>query len=252
MKTSLLLIVMVLFGAANAFSQDFIYLKNGDRLSTIISETTKTSVIYSDYGSADVNPKLVSISDIKMIAYSDGKVVEYTKEEKQVSNQEFKQNLFAYHLADLLINNLTISYERILDNGKIGIQIPLSVGYSDNYQELGDFTNKFYTGINLNIYPTGQGTVRFFLGPGLRVGSGIYENYDNYYDYSSSSDYYPYFQEDVFYFKFHINNGVMYSPIPELSLVAALSLGIRYVDSKYSNEKVRTTGAFSFNMIYRF
>lgn len=248
MKKILVLSIIVLFCTLNTFAQDFIYLKNGDRISAIIKESTKTSVIYNEYGSADVSLKIINNDEIKMIAFSNGKVNNFNKKEKTSANSEFNKNLFAYHLADLLINNLTISYERILDNGKIGLQIPFSVGYSGDYQELGDFKNKFYSGINLNFYPTGQGNWRFFLGPGIRLGKGTLEDY--YYSSYNSSDYYE--EEDLFYFKFHINNGVMFSPIPELSLVAELSLGIRYMDSKFSDEKTRTTGAFSFNMIYRF
>lgn len=250
MKKILILSIIVLFSTLNTYAQDFIYLKNGDRISALIKESTKTSVIYNEYGSADVSLKIIDNDEIKMIAFSNGKVDDFNNDEKSSANSEFNKNLFAYHLADLLINNLTISYERILNNGKIGLQIPFSVGYSGDYQELGDFNNNFYSGVNLNFYPTGQGKWRFFLGPGFRLGTGTLEN-NYYYEYNSYGDYY-YEEEDLFYFKFHINNGVMFSPIPELSIVAELSLGIRYVDSKYANEKTRTTGAFSFNMIYRF
>jgi hypothetical protein len=246
MKTQFLTLSAIFLIAASAFAQDYIYLKNGDRLETVITEITKTSIIYVDYGSNDNNVKILDKNDVKMIAYSNGKIDEYAYDKKLKREGDFNKNLFAYHLADLLINNLTISYERILDNGKIGIQVPFSVGYQGDYQELGDFQNKFYTGVNLNFYPTGQGMWRFFLGPGLRFGSGHVEDY--YYDYGNSY----YYNKDVFYFKFHINNGVMFSPIPELSLVASLSLGIRYIDLNYNDYKIRTTGAASFNMIYRF
>ncbi|NOY49164.1 MAG: hypothetical protein GXO88_01140 [Chlorobi bacterium] len=248
MKTPMFTLLAIFLLAASACAQDFIYLKNGDRLEAVITETTKTSIIYVDYGSSTNDVKIVDKNDIKMIAYSNGEIDEYGFDNKAGQKGDFNKNLFAYHLADLLINNLTISYERILDNGKIGVQIPISIGYRGNYQELGDFQNKFYTGINLNFYPTGQGMWRFFLGPGLRVGSGHIEDY--YYDYGNGNNYY--YNKDVFYFKFHINNGIMFSPIPELSLVASLSLGIRYVDENIYDYKVRTTGAASFNMIYRF
>jgi len=247
MKKAYLLMLVLMISSASLFSQDFIYLKNGDRIGALISEITKTAIIYTDYGSADQKLQMVSNADVKMIAYANGKVSDFAKEKVKVNNEDFKKNLIAYHLADLLINNLTISYERISKDGKIGVQIPVSFGYSDNYQELGDFTNTFYSGINLNFYPTAQGTIRYFLGPGLRLGQGTYESYNNCYDCYES-----YSSEDLFYFKFHLNNGVMFTPIPSLSLVAELSLGIRYVDSKWPEEKVRTTGAFSFNMIYRF
>ena len=248
MKTTLLLIFVVLFATISSFTQDYIYLTNGEKIEAIVSETTKTATLYTVYGDANNQLKIVDNKDIKLIAFSNGKVKDFAEGNPGVvSNNGFASNLVAYHLADLLINNFTLSYERILKSGKVGIQIPLSIGYSGDYQELGDFQNRFYTGIYVNFYPTGQGQWRYFLGPGLRFGTGVYEYY---HDYDHYNNYYG--EEDVFYFKFHINNGVIFSPIPNLSLAASLSLGIRYIDSKNTDEKIRTTGAASFNMIYRF
>lgn len=247
MKTTLLLVIALLLGTITAFAQDYIYLKNGDKIEAIVNETTKTATLYFEFGDSSRELKLIDNTNIKLIAYSNGKVKDFTDGSSMKTNDGVNNNLIAYHLADLLINNFTISYERIFNNGLMGIQIPLSVGYSGYYQELGDFKNIFYTGVNFNIYPTGQGQWRYFLGPGIRLGSGTYE-YDTY-DYNG---YHNYINEDLFYLKFHINNGVIFTPIPALSLAASLSLGIRYVDSKYSDEEVRTTGAASFNMIYRF
>jgi len=134
-----------------------------------------------------------------------------------------------------------MSYERILNNGKVGIQIPVSFGYAPHNNVSNDFViNKFYTGLYFNFYPTGQGKVRYFLGPGIRVGSG-HDNHDN----NNNSD--------SFYGKLLINNGVVFSPIQQLSLAAVLSLGIRYFpEAGQYNEEVKTTAAFSFNLSYRF
>jgi len=244
-KNYLLIIVLTAFCGLSTFAQDYIYLKNGDKIEAIVSETTKTATLYTSYGSSGNELLIVDNNKIKLIAFANGKVKDFTDGSNVRDDDGIKYNLFSYHLADLLINNLTVSFERILPGGKIGLQIPLSIGYSGDYQELGDFQNKFYSGLYVNFYPTGQGQWRYFTGPGIRLGSGRYEYYDNYsHNYNIT--------EDVFYFKFHVNNGVIFSPIPELSLAASLSLGIRYIDSKHTDEKVRTTGAFSFNMIYRF
>jgi len=245
-KNYLLIITFVAIFGLNSFAQDYIYLKNGDKIEAIVNETTKTATLYTPYGSSSNELLIVDNKKIKLIAFADGKVKDFNDGSKVRDNDGISYNLFSYHLADLLINNLTISYERILPGGKIGLQIPFSIGYSGDYQELGDFQNKFYSGLYVNFYPTGQGQWRYFTGPGIRVGSGTYEYND--YNYNGVD----YNKEDVFYFKFHVNNGIIFSPIPELSLAASLSLGIRYLDSKYTDEKVRTTGAFSFNMIYRF
>lgn len=246
-KNYFILLVFMFTVTINVVAQDYIYLKNGDKIAAIVNETTKTATLYTEFGKTNGDMKLVDNKSIKLIAFANGKVKDFTDGSNHKTNDGNHKNLIAYHLADLLINNFTISYERIFNDGKMGFQIPLSIGYNGDYQELGDFRNKFYTGINFNIYPTGQGQWRYFLGPGIRLGTGNYEYYQNCHD---CYDYYK--NEDVFYFKFHINNGVMFTPVPALSLTACLSLGIRYVDSDYSDEKVRTTGAGSFNMIYRF
>ena len=39
--------------------------------------------------------------------------------------------------------------------------------------------NTFYSGLNFNFYPTGQGKVRYFLGPGVRIGIGHDSGYSN-------------------------------------------------------------------------
>lgn len=250
MKIRIISLLAGVLISLSVFSQDYIYLKNGDRLETIITDQTKSAIIYQVFGSTQEDLKLVSKEDVKMIAYANGKIDDFSdnKSINKIKNSDFKKNLIAYHLADLLINNFTISYERILNNGKLGIQIPFSIGYDGDYEELGDFQNKFYSGIAFKFYPTGQGTWRFFMGPEIRVGQGHVSDYIYNYDTGYGYD----VDEDAFYFKFHINNGIMFSPIPELSLAASVSLGIRYVEADLLDSKIRTNGAASFNMIYRF
>lgn len=94
----------------SAISQDYIYLNNGDRIEAIVSEQTKTAVIYRIFGSAQEDIKLVNKSDIKMIAYSDGKIENYSDTKMNIGDkdEDFKKNLFAYHLVGLLINNFTL------------------------------------------------------------------------------------------------------------------------------------------------
>lgn len=123
-------------------------------------------------------------------------------------------------MIDLIVNNFKISYERILLNGKIGIQIPFAIGYGNDISGFDDVDNKFYTGLALNFYPTGQGKVRYFMGPAVNVGTGNYEDYNGY--YNSSEPYYGTY--DTFILRFYVNNGVMFSPIPELSLSAVGSI----------------------------
>jgi hypothetical protein len=132
-----------------------------------------------------------------------------------------------------------------LNSGKIGLQIPISFGYATGSNFGNDvLISQFYSGLYLNFYPTGQGKVRYMLGPGLRFGLG----HENYYDDNGNDS-----NNDTFYSKLLINNGIVFSPIESLSLSAVLSLGIRYFPEAHNeDEVVRTSAAFSFNLSYRF
>ncbi len=162
----------------------------------------------------------------------------------------FKKNLINYHLFDLIVNNFKLSYERITSNGKLGIQIPIAIGYGDpdNVSGFDDVYNTFYTGVTLNFYPTGQGKVRYFMGPGIQVGTGFFS--DGYYDGYSN----VYEKTETFIFRFMVNNGIMFTPIEALSISLVGSLGIRYTDETYYNDdqNIKTVGAFAANLSYRF
>ena len=244
MKNFLILSILLLASSYGVLAQDYIYLR--DLQTRIAAKNIKISVSeisYENYGADDGQVYSIKSNQVNLIAYENGEVRMIQRKSKIINNYDFKKNLITYHLFDLVISNFTISYERILQNGKLGIQIPFSFGYSagNNFGE-NVVISRFYSGLYFNFYPTGQGKVRYFLGPGIRLGVG-HDNHD--YD---SQDY-----TDTFYGKLLINNGIVFSPIPELSLSAILSLGVRYYpEASNYNEEVRTSAAFSFNLSYRF
>jgi len=123
-KNYLIILVLLISGTLNSFAQDYIYLINGNKIAAQVSETTKTATLYTEFGEANGEMKLVDNKDIKLIAFANGKVKDFTNGSSVKSNDGASNNLIAYHLADLLINNFTISYERIFNNGRMGIQNP--------------------------------------------------------------------------------------------------------------------------------
>ena len=231
-----------------AYSQDYIYLKNNTRIPAIVREVALSNVIYKDYNDQDGPDLMVKVSDVSLIAYQDGHLEFFEPVSRIIQRNDYNPNLLTYHLFDLIFNNFTISYERILKNGKVGLQIPISFGYS-HYANIDDIYNMFYTGLNVNFYPTGQGKWRFLTGPGFRIGQARWDYY-SYHSETSSHNY----EETTGYFKLLVNNGVIFSPIKELSLSVVGSLGIRYVFTMPKNYKyqIRTTGAFAVNLAYRF
>ncbi len=253
MKKVTFLATAILFLTLSTSAQDFIYKRNlENRIPATNINVQNIETTYNVFG--DESGQLFSIENdqISMIAFENGDVRFFEREKRIAKRRNFKKNLINYHLFDLVVNNFKLSYERIISNGKIGVQIPFAIGYGDKDRISGydDVHNTFYTGLTLNFYPTGQGTVRYFMGPGIQVGTGVF--YDDYYD--SNTGQYHDTSEDTFVFRFLINNGIMFTPIEALSISLVGSLGIRYTDktNQYNDNNVKTVGAFSANLSYRF
>gem|GEM_PF-2341928 len=166
---------------------------------------------------------------------------------------DFKRNIFSYHLFDVVINDFTLSYERISRSGLVGVRIPLSAGYNvDNEDNENDIKSLFYTGIGLNFYPTGQGKWKYFMGPNLRLGLG------KIFKYVYDDNLWPYYgmivkESEFYYVKLMVDNGVMFMPVKSFSFEIVGGLGVRYFDLPGSDEAgVRSTAHFSVNLGYRF
>lgn len=238
--------------SSNVKAQDYIYLENKDgRIAATSIEVLSNETRYFKYGDESGQVYSINNNQISMIAYENGQLKFFEKPSKIASSYNYKKNIIHYHLFDLVVNNFKLSYERIISQGKIGIQIPVAFGYGDEFSGFDNLVNNFYSGLSLNFYPTGQGKIRYFMGPGIQVGSGSYD-----YEYYPLGYGYPpvHQKQNTFLFRFLVNNGVIFSPIKELSLSAVGSLGIRYVEDTnyYDEDHVKTVGAFSFNLSYRF
>ena len=233
---------------SNLTAQDFIYPRDQSaRIAATHIDIDKTETRYQLFDGSTNAVFAINNSDISMIVFEDG-TVRFLENEDQIKKvYDYNKNLFTFHLFDLIVNEFTISYEHIFSKGKMGVQIPLSVGFSnENINGFDDIDNKFYSGLNLNFYPTGQGKVRYFLGPGFQVGTGEYERYNNY-----GGD--PAERLDTFFFRFFVNNGLVISPVKDMSLGVIVSIGVRYLGTPDENhDEIKTVGAFAFNLSYRF
>lgn len=246
------LILVFSFLIVNVNAQDYIYKRKQEgRIAASIVDVLPNETTYRIFGEESGQVYSIQNNQISMIAFENGDVRFFEKQEKVVPRHNYKKNLFNFHLFDLIVNNFKLSYERIISNGKIGIQIPLTFGYGDGISGFDDIRNNFYTGISLNFYPTGQGKVRYFMGPGIQVGTGRYN--DVY--YAGGTSYPPgNTEKNTFVFRFLVNNGIMFTPIEALSISLVGSIGIRYADknNQSDNQNVKTVGAFSANLSYRF
>ena len=170
----------------------------------------------------------------------------------------YGSNLIRYHMLNLIINEFTISYERILNNGKSGIQIPVSFGYDKEpvevpwpppFEDASDpnqLVTKFETGVNFNLYPGKQGIFKYYLGPGLRFGTGFW--YQDVYGYNSPSLTDPI---DTDYLKFFVNNGFLWSPAQYFAISLNGFIGIQH-SFEATEKETQTIGGLSFELIARF
>ncbi len=249
MKTTFITLVLLLFSAM-MFSQSYIYTRTQrERIASEKIKVNDDETTYQLYNNTDGEVYSIPNNEISLIAYENGKVRFFESVENAEKRNDYNPNFMTFHLLDMVVNNFTLSYERIISKGKIGIEIPVSFGYDEDLSGFDDLRNTFYTGVTLNFYPTGQGKVRYFLGPSIQVGQGYFN--DGYYDYQSN---YVTENIDTYVFRILINNGVMFTPINALSIKLSAAIGIRYTEKlKYEDdEQINTVGAANVSLSYRF
>ncbi len=255
MKILLSFLVLFICITAKLTAQDVITLKNNYTIDAKDIVVTPKEVRYQDYYHNSAEILVLQKSKVSSILYENGSTVNLYNIQK-TTPVDIGNNLLTFHFLDFVINNFTISYERIIANGKYGIQIPFSFGYSDKTTTIplplptasgytNYLVNRFYTGIKFNIYPTGQGKVKYFLGPEIRFGNGVMHQ-----DYDSYGQHNPY-TTNTGYVKFFINNGIIFTFVGSLSISAVGSIGIQHM-YKIDTNPTQTTGALSINLSYRF
>ena len=237
-------------------AQDIITLKNNYTIDAKNIVVSNKEVKYQNFFDNSGEVMVILKENIISILYENGSKLKMVEAKKTLNQTDYGNNLLTFHFLDFAINNLTISYERIIANGRYGIQIPFSFGYSEKTASIplpppfdSDYTvnpaNQFYTGITFNIYPTGQGKFKYFLGPSLRFGNGYFhEEYNSYGQHNPPPI-------KTGYIKFLINNGIVATFASSLSVSVIGSIGIQHMYKSGLNP-TRTTGALSLNLSFRF
>ena len=255
MKKSIKFLALVSFVCLIGFStqsQDTIFLKSNEKVVAIISEINNLEIRYKEFSNPTGPEYVIEKNSVNKMVFNNGDI----KIISGVSlNKKYGRNIFAYHIFDIIYKDFSFSYEHIFKNGKLGLKIPVAVGYNtkDGRDGPREYTNLFYSGVGLNVYLMGQRMASYFIGPEIHLGQGQEENYVEDYNNYTSTTYYDKF----FYWRLIINNGISFSPIPNFRLVAVLGLGVRNYsipESKddYNNGGFRSTAHFTISMGYRF
>jgi len=260
MKHFFLLLLLVAFTSSNA--QDIIMLIRGGNIQAKVQEVKSKEIVYKKFSNLNGPNYYIDVEDVEKINYESGAVdifeanpnagVPFSYNAKKTESV-FGNNIISINIPDILFQNVTFSYERFLgEQKKLGLRIPLSFSlYGDNNN---NFTfnsyNIFYSGVDVNYYPTGQGQARLFLGPVLRTGvsrvsSSVYDEFSMYYVNSTVN---------TGYFSFMLQGGFLFTPVKEIIISSSFGLGSRryFTAAPNNGNLAQATATFHFSVGYRF
>lgn len=258
MKTIFLSVLLCLL-TVNVFAQDIIYKKDGTKDSVIVKEVNPDEVVYTKYKRPDGPIYRILKSNLLLIEFEDGtievftgdNVPEITKSVDNVSeNSKYAQylgrNIISLNYLNILNGNIHLGYERITKNGVAGIKLSVNFNVVDDDAEILAYNRDFTTGLDLNLYPTGQGKIKYFIGPAFRVGV-----VSNDYDYTN-----PFFTRRNIKYNYlgvFFNNGFNVQATPNLTVGFQGALGIgRFSRQDGVATYTEVDGILAFNMGYRF
>lgn len=250
-RIAIIAVLLISYAATQLNAQDTIIFNSDQKTVAIIKEITDLEIRYKNFSNPDGPVYTTNKSGVYKIIYQNGEQDQFSKKKRK---EGYGRNIIDYHIFDLVYRDFSFSYENILKNGKIGLKVPIAIGFNNTDYDNGprDFSNLIYTGFGMNVYLLGQRMVSYFIGPEIHVGIGK----DHYYYYDNS--YYGYDKtktEEFIYGRFLINNGISFSPIHNFRLAAILGLGVRYYEleeSDNNDDGLRSTAYFTFSMGFRF
>lgn len=253
MKKLYLILLISLAGLASR-AQDKIFLQTGEQITGKVIEIQEDLVKYKRADNKSGIVYTTRKKNVFMVQYENGTTEFFNAKNKKKEKPTpilDGANLIHIHAFDMVYNDLTFSYERLIKGGKIGLQVPFGIGYNKVvYYGYGDYSNKFYSGLNINLYPTGQGKWSFFVGPSIRYGMGKSKFY-SWDEIGNSTE----VIKSFYYGKLFVNLGIMYSPSQSFSISAIGSLGIKYFNESidtYIDKGIYSAAHFSINFAYRF
>jgi hypothetical protein len=215
-------------------AQDKIIMTDGNvKVGYIVSEEGN----YVRYNNADNKTISVKKNYIKEIQYQDAKKRSaLANQNLSLSEINYGENIVSYNFFGLVYKNIGFSYERILPNGNIGIKLPISFSLGD-FDEHTFRGHIFQTGLDLNLYPLGQGELKYFLGPSIRFGEMVEKSGNSYYDGQLQQEV---FETDIesSYIGFMFNNGVLWQPTENFSLSSNAGIGLRGFENENFNNGV--------------
>jgi hypothetical protein len=276
MKIKIIIWLAAMCFCMASYGQDILYIKGGKKDTVKIEEVTTKEVVYTKLKNPDGPVYRLPKSEIILIQYANGSIdimkntevedAEQEAEEKKRKRWEddphfvasLRENMIGINLLNLMNGNINLYYERLNANGKVGLKMTTNIAFLTAKEDpaIIKYQRKFTVGFDLQFYPTGQGKVKYFIGPSVRTGLlGIYKN--PYYDGIRKS----YFNHpaEFGYFSLMFNNGVMVNPTSNVFICFQAAVGVaryRYINYKegtgFNKRFIESDGMVGINVGYRF
>lgn len=267
MKTlkSLLILSLVLV-VSGLQAQDKVYRKTGDVVAAKIIEVNDEFVVYKMFNNLEGPNYKLRKDAIDKVVYENGSTETFSGSTQfkpmntaparpaaptMIANGEgsagLGYNILNFDFLSILFNEVGFSYERILNNGYIGLKLPLIIGVNSSSDQTRDYSNLYQSGLDLNLYPTGQGSAKYFIGPSIRFGQVHGNN-----SYYSDGSYYG--ELDFNMLAFQVNNGVMFQPTPHFNVSLVFGVGLRKLTPTGREGDINSGNyaVFNANIAYRF
>lgn len=236
-------------------AQDTIFVNNKKKIISKIVEITKRDVRYKKFSSPEGKTYLIDKRDLIKIVYANGVVDTFNVKLMKIVVKptpvprikkfdpratEYFRNFVFINFTDLVSGIATIGFERTFKTGRTSLLVPFSFGVIskirsgskyDNSSSLNSivptgayyFPNKiFSTGLELNHFPVGQGTLKYYLGPVLEFG------WFRFYKYKGSSFYPGSFtieKNSSSFVTLMFKNGVLFQITKKFNLSTFLAMG---------------------------
>ncbi|MFN4123016.1 MAG: hypothetical protein ACK4GL_06900 [Flavobacteriales bacterium] len=269
MKKLIILICLSLF-AVISFAQDIIYLKDGTNIVSMVVAVDKRTVKYKKpSGKGPINE--IAKSRVIKIQYESGAIDDFTISTRDTvffsrtgiddaffPNSyltDLKDNIISLNLFDFFDLGVGMAYERVFDGGTKSLRIPAFFSLRDT---LGPFSDRFgfktfETGLDLLFYPTGQGRLKYSVGPSIRYGGfRIYED-QFVLDPVTGFGYFISSNRNTSTFAFGVNNFITLMASNNLYFSGNMAIGVRKInDYPDKSRATRTHFNIGMHLGYRF
>ncbi|UTW62848.1 hypothetical protein KFE98_01435 [bacterium SCSIO 12741] len=231
---------ILIFSGFSGFSQDRIFLANGEKVTGTFIGREKGMVYYLESGSSDTVK--MAKQDVALVIYQSGDYKIFNEDYRPIIGQERIQkeekewnqtpkNLVKANLFLLLAQTAEITYQRRLTN-HLAIEFPVTYGWGWKQAQANEFDirKRFAVGATMLVYPIKKpnALIQFFTGPGIEVGNISFSDtyLTNFHDKSGRIGVFPSPQNSN-YLNLNVRAGIMIRMNPWMSIGAEAAPGLR-------------------------